>query len=350
MTRLMAAAVVLTTLTGGHSEDGTIQDGARIQAAIDAACRTGGGRVGIGPGWYRIQQPLLIRCSGITLQGAGPSATHLYVPASHEVSEVISIGGGEAIMGTVVEDLEINGGLVHPSERVGIYVDRAIRTMIRDVSIDHVQHAVVMGRPGVAGTSVLRIIGGRFGSWGDGLVVNGQAGLWVTRTHLNGNSPGARTRGVAFVGGFDSAWLTDVAIETHDTGVWVGSSDPNVEIWDLWFSGTFADRVVRAGFELGGVSRVQSVQFSNCWTSAGEYGFVVYQPGPAATSRITITGSHVNAATDSAIWIGGQVNSVSIVGNVLAHGRGRDPIAIRNGTPLATVATAGNVYVEAVAR
>lgn len=317
-------------------------DAQMIQTAIDAACATGGGRVDVGPGWYHVREPLRVQCSGVTIRGAGPAATHLYASAEDVVSEMIVVGGGE-IAGTVVEALDINGGLVGPSTRVGIFVDRAIRTTIRDVWVDHVQHAVVMGRPGHPGTSVLRLQGGRLGSWGDGIVVNGDAGLWVTSTHVNGNAPGSATRGVAFVGGFDSAWLTDVAIETHDTGVWIGSPDPTVEIWDLWFSGTIVDRAVRAGFEIGGVARVQSVQFSNCWASGGAYGWVVYQPGPARTSRIVIHGSHVNVAAENAIWLGGNLADVAITGNVLAHGPGY--AAIRTPPPPPPEAIPG--YVEA---
>jgi hypothetical protein len=97
-----------SVLDFGATGNGSTDDTAAIQAAINAVGNTGGGIVYFPEGTYRVTSELTITFYGVTLEGAGRGTT---IAASADTHNIIKIGGTSALpFRCGVRDLHLTGG------------------------------------------------------------------------------------------------------------------------------------------------------------------------------------------------------------------------------------------------
>lgn len=96
----------------GAIGDGTTDDRASIQAALDAAKAVGGGIVFLPAGTYLIKRPLILS-SKVTLQGAGRGITTITKPAS--IKSLLTVNASAAATSVTVADATgfVIGGPIH---------------------------------------------------------------------------------------------------------------------------------------------------------------------------------------------------------------------------------------------
>lgn len=135
----VTAASVATTLAGvlsvkefGAVGNGSTDDTASVQLAINAAS-VSGGVVYFPPGTYRITDTLNITSSGVTLEGAGPSASQLYCDNTNKDSVYLQGLSAPGIYDCHIRNLKFQ----HVSKTAGaaIRLYRANRVRIENVLI-----------------------------------------------------------------------------------------------------------------------------------------------------------------------------------------------------------------------
>lgn len=92
----------------GAVGDGTTDDSAAIQAAIDAIATGGGGRLYVPPGAYVIASDLNPK-SYVTLSGAGPHASRLIVPPGNTTRNRILVNLTDPLVDVTIESLGFVG-------------------------------------------------------------------------------------------------------------------------------------------------------------------------------------------------------------------------------------------------
>jgi Pectate lyase superfamily protein len=120
----------------GAKGDGTTDDTAAIQAAINTAATTGG-TVYLPPGTYLVSSPLTVSGTGVNIVGSNQAATKFKIAAGFSGAAVLLITGNVC----AVQNLSITGiSTTYSSNPAcdGIRISNAVRTVVRDVQTQYV--------------------------------------------------------------------------------------------------------------------------------------------------------------------------------------------------------------------
>lgn len=147
---------------------------------------------------------------------------------------------------------------------------------------------------------------------GTGVHAANGAGLWLSNAHFNG-AQGYRSIGVRF-GNWDSAWLRDVLIEEHDTGVRFGTGTGTTA--NIFLNGVVVDRAIVAFIvEPDGNASAQNIIVSNSWGAGSANGLV-----PISVSGGSTTGYVGSIIFDACYFSGfkyGEIWTYQLDGQLL---------------------------------
>lgn len=249
--------LLLALTTQVHAEGfiacGGVEDGPAIQASLDAGGRTELKGVCVSSSQIIIRQP----------DGLGNQQ-------------------GETIL---------DGGVLRNS---GILVDGVRRAVIRGTEVYssgvgiQVKNAIQLDLDGIYVTSV-----------GDGIVLESVAAVWIKgKSQISGQS--ANTVGIRIGDspqGFEAVDIDGTLIEGHYTGIRVGGTGNNVNIW---IRGVKIDRPKTFGilFSPLATASVRNVIISDFWINGAPYPIAIN--GAETTGvckRIEITNGHILGAT-----------------------------------------------------
>ena len=269
--------------TAGIAADGSTDDTAAVQAAIDAAVTAGGGRVILPPGTIRITAPLTHNsATPITLQGAHRRTTTL--TADGNFSAILNLQS--LSVGVTVLDVDFNAG----------------STTTKCVDIDSGAVDMTFERckfRGSTASSVLLFSEGDFLELINSHFVVSNATL--VACELDGNNQAAKLRGCRFSGtgrGLKtSATSSDVeglrVVDTHFV---------NTGSWNVTLGGSLDTAFVGCSFDQASVSGVivatdaDRVSFTNCWFGApsGNTTATLLDFNADCGSQMIVTGCRFN--------------------------------------------------------
>lgn len=272
---LNAAAINVKDSAYGATGDGTTDDTAAIQAALDAASAAGGGRVMLPPGTYLVSSMLTVPHK-VQLRGhAGWDGVKILADSSFDFSTntaVISIGEPDVLaFGSVVSDLMVDCATVANSigiyiasgneasgcERVhvtkcmkyGIQVDASNSAVpqnyfLRDVSVgisatatsSDVRGILISGgsadHRGLDGVTIDVSPSGALGTGSVGVSLNGMGGL-VSRIHAEDVETGIDIGPVQACTGLHIAGVTGASTVSHLVRLNSASNSQNVMLTGL---------------------------------------------------------------------------------------------------------------------
>lgn len=129
------AADIFSVKDFGATGDGTTNDTAAIQAAINAAATAGGGQVYLPPGTYRLNSGISWTASNIHLVGAGQGATKIL--ANFATGNVVSVGSSGTNPATCsIRRMSFRSNVVR-SSGAGILFTQTYNCSIEDVTFDN---------------------------------------------------------------------------------------------------------------------------------------------------------------------------------------------------------------------
>lgn len=309
----------------GAVGDGNSDDATSIQLAIDAAEAAEGGIVLFPPGTYKITSRLTVDTSGVSLRGCGRGTTTISV-ATNGLAGAITLGGVTGpTLNVGIANLTLTASIT-PTSGVHLLFDRTHRAFCDHVEILNAWTCAQIGTAAnLEGTLLTRISDSRLDnistSTAEGLLIYGEAGLWLTRVHFNGTQ-GQNTKGIYFFSteGFDTAYLHDVLIEEHDVGIRAGSTSGSVA--NVFATNLVIDRARNGGIHLetaGGT--VQQWLISNFFisgvTSAGTGSGIYLADGGGECRRITIRGGYFQDIRQHGIRVDADVVDLVITDNHL---------------------------------
>ena len=124
--------------SSGATGNGTSDDTAAIQCALDTASSAGGGIVFLPQGTYRVSAPLSVK-SSVTLQGAGAGSVIKPLNGATIYNGVVRLWNSPAVSSAIVRDLHIDG---NGQNLTGLYagislVDGANHNTITNVIVEY---------------------------------------------------------------------------------------------------------------------------------------------------------------------------------------------------------------------
>ena len=289
---LYAAGGAINVRDFGAAGDGRTDDSGPLQAAIDAAQRSGGGVVLLPAGTYALDRGVRVTGGAITLAGEGQGATTLLASASL-TDNVVAFDGRAAeggIAGGGVRQMTIDA-VAPRGEGTGLHLTDAFRILIQDVDV---RSQLVCCR--MDGHGSLQYV--ERGHWS--AISPGGVGLWidtVAEPPLGGNDQFVSHLVIEGVEALDAqpyagiritsseaVWLTNCDVLSCRYGLAidpVGGSHPGVVSW-LFAQGCAFDSCADHGIYVspapGAVCK--GLSFVDCWSSSAQRGDGCYIGGP----------------------------------------------------------------------
>jgi len=251
----------------GAIGDGSTDDTAAIQAAIDACEAAGGGEVFLPGGEYLLSGTVYLG-DGVAFVGTGPGVTIISVDASASFGEGIissengTLGNHLGNTDISIESLSVAGNQEQPSSGSarGIWLKNVIGATIRDVHI--------------------------------------------TDTY----DEGIRIYGI----GSGDTMSSDILIQNctvSKDSLWAG--------WNLDALISLTSYTQNATNSTDEIVRVFDVAVRDCFLSGGTQGVQVYNSG-----RVTIEGNHMESCDHRGVNIGPTSESVNVIGNNILNSGG----------------------------
>lgn len=207
--KLVQSLAWLSVKDFGATGDGTTDDTASVQAAIDACATNGGGVVWFPKGTYACTQLAINNQDNVQLVGCGPASTIKWLwNAATAAGSLLTISAGSDR--THVEGLKFDGsGLTNPNAG-------------RD---NHLIKIVGAGG-GVVETHVQRcLFTGMVANSGDGVHIVGTAGNLVSRVWVANNVFNGCSRfGVGIEQGLEYGWVIDNYLTANETDIAIVST------------------------------------------------------------------------------------------------------------------------------
>lgn len=294
----------------GATGDGTTDDTAHIQAAIDQANATGGNVVYFPNGTYCVTQLTLTSYANVQLRGAGPSSIIKWKwDAGSAAGSMITISDGAAR--NTIADLQLDG------------------SALTNPAAGRSNHLVQIGTGAASGTifeNAVRgcVIGNMVASSGDGINVKGTTGNLVSRAWVSQNTFSACSRySVCFDSGYEYAWINNNYMTGGETELaLVASSDVNgngVVIYGNEIVHTSGS--VRHGMRIEGGATGLITQMA-MGQNVILNGFATCKNVRYATCSGNTQTSGAYASTDPAFYISGVAQYVAFDGNLVDRASG----------------------------
>lgn len=121
----------------GAKGDGTTDDTAAIQSAINAAASNGGGKVYLSPGTYLVSSSLTITSNGVSLVGAGISTTTLKAKSGSEGIDMLVIGDGTNTISKVRIQEILFDSVNQKTGGKGIYIRVGFQIWLESINLEH---------------------------------------------------------------------------------------------------------------------------------------------------------------------------------------------------------------------
>lgn len=174
--RLSELAFNVKSGASGALGDGTTNDQAAFQAAVDAANAAGGGVVFVPPGTYKLSTPVTIK-TGVTLRGSGVDVTILKSGANNQ--NVVVFNSSSSSMS--LQDLTVNGNRTAFSAGTAAAIKCA--GLSTDILVRRVKTIDCQGR----------------GLFFDNTVVGGYSRVWLEANHFTDAGQGFDVCGGGFM-------------------------------------------------------------------------------------------------------------------------------------------------------
>jgi hypothetical protein len=239
----------------GAVGDGSTDDAAAIQAAIDAAAAAGGGTVYLPAGRFAVSQTLQVTSSHLTMRGEGTSSVILGTFAAGDVISVHRPSGSSAnIIGTAFEQFAITASVAKTS---GAAISFAYVQDCRVISIQCAARDVAQAANNLYDGLVFRnftavlVETAMIGVQRTALTVVGDASgfgadIWVTGgTLITGNAIGVHVGG-----GVGGLYLDEVDLYGNGTHVLVDDAIAGIANRELLFNNCVLDTATGHGVEV----------------------------------------------------------------------------------------------------
>lgn len=297
---------VLNVKNYGAVGDGSNDDTASIQAAIDAL-PSSGGTVLLPSGTYKVTSTITIDKDGTTLKGVG-AASVIQVPNSALGINVIQIGNGATTRAhCAIRDLRINA-TAQKTAGVGIHLTKCFKIWLQNLLIEK-----------------------QFRS----LQYSNTTEVWLNATDVRDSKEHGLLLSNDLMSGFDW-YITDCVFDNPDvvntgSGIhWDGGETLVVSGLDLlrfntgftivpgagresrfgFFSNMIMDTSIDNNVHISnsGSGSAVGFTFTNCWSgTAGNYGVLIDRPGGGIVQGVR--------------WIGGKIFHNGLAGFRLAGGQ-----------------------------
>lgn len=267
----------------GAKGDGTTDDTAAIQAAIDAgkpySTSTANGRViYFPPGRYKVTTLDLSACHGVYLVGAGPYATEIFTSGTNQV--IKAIGSSSVPLNKAgVKAMTIRGGGKTNTNAHGIDLQWANGCYLQELVFFGCRNALNLAHQW---QSVLRDISVH-GSGADqsyiGVFMDATDLTYIDNAVQATNVFVQSTSGYGFrlINAQGSKFTNCEAGGSPMTYAWYIGDPPSGTVKCQWihFANCLGDSTVSSAwlFRQGAATELSQMQLSNCWAGNGDHGF-----------------------------------------------------------------------------
>jgi hypothetical protein len=330
-----ASAITETADSHGAVGDGTTDDTAAIQAAINTVAMAGGGSVVLSASVYKITSALVIDDSHVRLVGAGTTTELKQFTAG---ADHIQIGAAATqINGVTIESLSLTAGTTK-SAGAAIAVQNAVYTRLLDLNVNGAFRAI-------------NLFDKTFGTFIEGaqLTNSVESALRYTTTGISGASNGVflnncvfdnptgsepTVAGINWING-EGFYAVNVEILRQKVGMLMAPQSGQGCSFGF-FTNVLFDLCSSYGVEAAPVAggAVFSNSFVNCWSSTnGIYGFYLH-PATGTFDHMEFTSCRALNNAQHGWYIGQYCDHVKILGGeAIANSR-------------TTTNTTDGVYVE----
>ncbi|GAC1471375.1 MAG: hypothetical protein PVSMB5_19940 [Ktedonobacteraceae bacterium] len=272
----------------GAQGNGTTDDTAAIQAAINAAPTTGG-KIFLSPGTYSISTPLNITANGIMIEGAGPGATILQLTAGFVGAAAILVIGANDFQIRNMSVQAISATYSSNPSADGIKVVHSNRPIIEDL--------ILLNLNGYG----LQIISD---ATGDSLYP------MIDDIHLKNCKTGIHLQGTASSDGLMNAVIGDIITENIQAGDGILIEDVvNVT------ADNFQGNTIATGNALHIKGASQNIFIANVDMGALVSG--VASPTPVCLVETGTNGSPSNVSIENALFFGGSIGASVTAGSLI---------------------------------
>lgn len=303
----------INVLDFGAVGNGTTDDTAAIQAAINSLSSTGG-IVYLPSGTYKVSSALVMNTTGITLLGANRNST--IISGSNATQNIIEIGSLSVLTkGNRVSNLQITSSVAKTAGAAikvfsGHQTDLDHITLMNnmyygfqfeagpyqyiyhltDFEVNSGLNAIIVGHdtatyPGVVQELVCT----------DGTIAS-QTGLAIRLEHIQG------------------AFFRNIDIISSQTGVGMVPGNGQVVV-ACWFDTVLGDTCGNNGWTLqpSGTGIIKEIMMVSCWgASCVNYGMLIDSPVAGRVSGVALTGCRFMHNQKHGLYISDKVQAVSI--------------------------------------
>lgn len=299
----------------GAKGDGTTDDAAAIQAAVNAI--TAGGTLFFPAGTYKISTSINVTSNGVRLLGAGRMGTKI-LPTATSI-DAFHFGGGNVGSGPFrsgIESMQIS------SARKGVWFDKGSTSCVaRDlyivncaIGIQNNGDYTVNPRNDNIITSIQRVEVENFSQYGFYFYHCGDAYIsecQTTGSNLAGKSMVVESGCTAIYGSRCNFLSSATGIEINDTvGISPNPGSFRTQPGQMFFSDVLGDTCTNYGWN---IANAYQVTLTDCWGggSTNGVGFAI----GASSKEITLQGCRALGNSQHGITVGANANGrVKIVG------------------------------------
>lgn len=315
-------------------QPGGVDDGARLQALIDAASLSGGGRVNLAPGSFKLGRKIQQR-AGVEIVGASRFASFL-VPLPSLAGDVIQMESASVLADvTLTTDgsyTRSDGAMVRMSGNAAVLEAFQMQFYHTGVVAEGTVLDVLV-RARVA-DGLMRFPGNQLGS----AAIVGQhfSNIDLTSLVVTGPAGGVQPQAGVILRNGDTAVLSDLNITRHGCGL-VASPIDGEHLFALHVSNSLFDsaETTRASTETNaaqlapaGTGRIINASFTNTWFGISSGVGLAIRAPTGKVEGVSVQGGQVMSNEGHGIAIAGAGAQNITVGGAIVSGNGSDGINV----------------------